>query len=138
VRVSQRLDYTVRGLVALAAEPVGRPVVAGDLADRLGLPRRFLEQQFTAIAKRGILSCHRGASGGCALARPADEITVCDIVRAIQGQVLDVPRITGAASSEMWAGLADEFSAAADRITLADLARRQSEIDHDRSPMYFI
>jgi hypothetical protein len=38
----------------------------------------------------------------------------------------------------MWASLAAEFSAGADRITLADLARRQAEIDHDLSPMYFI
>jgi Rrf2 family protein len=138
VRVSQRLDYTVRGLVALAAEPAGTPVVAGELADRLGLPRRFLEQQFTAIAKRGILSCHRGAGGGCALARPAEEVTVGDIVRAIQGQVLDVPNVTGVASSEMWAALARELTSVADGVTLADLVRRQAEIDHDLSPMYFI
>jgi Rrf2 family protein len=138
VRVSQRLDYTVRGLVALAAQPVGSPVVAGEIADRLGLPRRFLEQQFTAIAKRGILSCQRGANGGCALARPATEVTVGDIVRAIQGQVLDVPHVTGAASSEMWTALAEEISAIADRVTLADLARRQAEIDQGTSPMYFI
>jgi Rrf2 family protein len=138
VRVSQRLDYTIRGLVALAAEPSGSPVVAGELADRLGLPRRFLEQQFTAIAKRGILSCQRGASGGCALARPAEEISVGDVVRAIQGQVLDVPQVTGAASSEMWARLADELGVIADGVTLADLARRQAELDHELSPMYFI
>jgi Rrf2 family protein len=138
VRVSQRLDYTIRGLVALAAEPPASPVVAGELADRLGLPRRFLEQQFTAIAKRGILSCQRGASGGCALARPAEEISVGDVVRAIQGQVLDVPQVTGAASSEMWARLADELGVIADGVTLADLARRQAELDHELSPMYFI
>lgn len=138
MRVSQRLDYTVRGLIALAAEPAGVPVVAGELADRLGLPRRFLEQQFTAIAKRGILSCQRGANGGCTLARPASDITVGDIVRAIQGQVLDVPKVAGASSSEMWARLAEELGAVADHITLADLARRQAEIEQGRSPMYYI
>ena len=138
MRVSQRLDYTVRGLIALTAEPVGATVVAGDLADRLGLPRRFLEQQFTAIAKRGIISCQRGANGGCALARPAADISVGDIVRAIQGQVLDVPHVTAAASSEMWAKLAEELSCVADRVTLADLARRQAEIDQGVSPMYYI
>lgn len=138
MRVSQRLDYTVRGLIALAAEPAGAPAVAGDLADRLGLPRRFLEQQFTAIAKRGIISCQRGANGGCALARPATDITVGDIVRAIQGQVLDVPHVTSAASSEMWAKLAEELSRAADRVTLADLAQRQAQIDQGLSPMYYI
>lgn len=138
MRVSQRLDYTVRGLVALAMEPPGTPVVAGELADRLKLPRRFLEQQFTAVSKRGIISCQRGASGGCALARPASEITVGDIARAVQGQLLDVPRVTGTASSEMWERLAAELGASADRITLADLALRQTEIDARSAAMYYI
>jgi len=138
MRVSQRLDYTLRGLIALAGEPGGAPVVAGELADRLGLPRRFLEQQFTAIAKRGLLSCHRGANGGCALARPAEEITVGEIVRAVQGQVLDVPRITGAASSEMWTRVASELTAAMDAVTLADLATRQAQLDQGAGPMYYI
>jgi DNA-binding IscR family transcriptional regulator len=59
-------------------------------------------------------------------------------VRAIQGSVLDVPHVTGVAASEMWARLAQEFSAIADSVTLAELARRQAEIDTDLSPMYFI
>ena len=138
MRVSQRLDYTVRGLVALAAEPLGTTVVAGDLADTLGLPRRFLEQQFTAIAKRGILSCQRGANGGCTLTRPASEITVGEIIRAIQGQVLDVPHVTGAVSSEMWSRIAGDLDAIVDGITLADLVLRQAEIDRGVSPMYYI
>jgi Rrf2 family protein len=138
VRVSQRLDYTLRGLIAIAGEPEGTPVVAGEIADRLGLPRRFLEQQFTAIAKRGLLTCQRGANGGCALARPADEITVGEIVRAVQGQVLDVPHFTGAASSEMWASIAEDLAAMVDDVTLADLAERQAQIDEGIVPMYYI
>lgn len=138
MRVSQRLDYTIRGLVALACEPAGTTLVAGELADRLGLPRRFLEQQFTAVAKRGLLSCHRGANGGCALARPADEISVGDIVRAVQGDVLDVPQVSGAATSEMWARASSELAAALDAVTLADLAARQVEIDHAVGAMYYI
>jgi Rrf2 family cysteine metabolism transcriptional repressor len=138
MRVSQRLDYTLRGLIALAGEPQGAPVVAGEIADRLGLPRRFLEQQFTAIAKRGLLSCQRGANGGCSLARPPSEITVGEIVRAVQGQVLDVPHVTGAASSEMWTRVSTALAAAVDDVTLADLADRQAQIDQGVVPMYYI
>ncbi len=138
MRVSQRLDYTLRGLIALAGEPAGEPVVAGELADRLGLPRRFLEQQFTAIAKRGLISCHRGANGGCTLARPADDITIGEIVRAVQGQILDVPHVTGAASSEMWADVATRLAAVVDGVTLADLAKRQAQLDQGTGPMYYI
>jgi Rrf2 family protein len=138
VRVSQRLDYTLRGLIALAGEPEGTPVVAGEIADRLGLPRRFLEQQFTAIAKRGLLACQRGANGGCALAKPPSEITVGEIIRAVQGQVLDVPHVTGAASSEMWAAVSASLAAAVDEVTLADLAERQAQMDQGIIPMYYI
>jgi len=138
VRISQRLDYTVRGLVALAAEPPGTFVAAGDLADRLGLPRRFLEQQFTAMAKRGIVACQRGANGGCALAKPAEDVTVGDIVRAVQGRVLDVPHVSGAASSEMWQRLADQVAAITDTMTLAELVERQARLDQGVAPMYYI
>jgi Rrf2 family protein len=138
VRVSQRLDYTLRGLIALAGQPEGEYVVAGDLADRLGLPRRFLEQQVTTVAKRGLVSCQRGAGGGCALAKPASEITVGDVVRAIQGQVLDVPHITSSAASQMWESVAVRLADAVDCVTLADLARQQAEIDARTDPMYFI
>ena len=139
MRVSQRLDYALRAMTALAAVPAGEYVVAGDLADRLGLPRRFLEQQLTAVAKRGLVTCQRGAGGGCALARPASEISVAEIVRALQGEVLDVPHVTGSAVSEMWAhaaaGLQKEFEV----VDLATLAKRQAEFDAASSPaMYYI
>ena len=72
MRVSQRLDYAVRALTALAQQPPGVYVAAGDIADGLGLQRRFVEQQFTGLARAGIVDCRRGAGGGCALLRPAD------------------------------------------------------------------
>ena len=69
MRVSQRLDYAVRLLVLLAAQPPGEHVVVGDLAERIGLPRRFAEQQVSVLARAGIVRCRRGASGGCTLGR---------------------------------------------------------------------
>jgi Rrf2 family protein len=138
MRVSQRLDYTVRGLTALAEREFGAYVAAGDIADELSLPRRFVEQQFTALARAGLVECRRGAGGGCALARPADEITVGQVVRAVQGNVLDVPRVTGSAVSEMWAASAASLELALEDATLADLAERQRGLDAEASPMYYI
>jgi Rrf2 family protein len=137
VRVSQKLDYTLRGLVGLAGMPPGTTAAAGEIADRLGMPRRFLEQQFTAVAKRGLLTCRRGAGGGCSLARPAAEITVGDVVRAVQGTVLDVPSLT-AATSELWSAAATTLGGVLDAATLSDLADRQAEIDRARTAMYYI
>jgi Rrf2 family protein len=138
MRVSQRLDYTVRGLTALAEHPFGTYVAAGEIADQLALPRRFVEQQFTALARAGLVDCRRGAGGGCALARPADEISVVQIVRAVQGAVLDVPHVTGSAVSEMWAQSAASLELALDDVSLAELAHRQRDLDAQTAPMYYI
>jgi Rrf2 family protein len=138
VRVTQRIAYTVRALVELAASGEGGPVPAGELADRLGLPRRFVEQQFGAVAKEGIVECRRGFNGGCMLGRPAEDITVGDVVRALQGEVLDVPRVIGSAVSEMWADVADDLATSLDGFTLADLARRQTALDRGAAATYSI
>jgi len=138
VRVSQRLDYTLRGLTSLAQLPPGTYVAAGELADSLGLPRRFVEQQFSALARAGLVDCRRGAGGGCALARAADSITVGDVVRAVQGTVIDVPHVTGSAVSEMWGRAATALQSSLDGQTLAELAANQKELDAQAAPMYYI
>jgi Rrf2 family protein len=138
VRVTQRIDYAVRALVELAASSATGAVPAGDLADRLGLPRRFVEQQFGVLAKAGVVECRRGFNGGCRLGRPAEEITMGDVVRALQGEVLDVPRVTGSAVSEMWADVAGDLTTSLDRFTLADLARSQASRDRTAAAMYSI
>ncbi|HET6498153.1 MAG TPA: Rrf2 family transcriptional regulator [Coriobacteriia bacterium] len=137
-RVSQRLDYALRALTAVAARPPEATVAAGEIADRLGLPRRFVEQQMTALAKAGLVTSRRGARGGCALARPASTITIADVVEALEGTVLDVPAVSDSAVSEMWASAAAGFREVLAGITLADLARRQRVIDSERAPMYHI
>jgi Rrf2 family protein len=138
VRVSQRLDYILRGLTVLAESPPGTHVAAGEIADGLGLPRRFVEQQFGALARAGIVECRRGAGGGCALTRPAGEISAGDVVRAVQGAVLDVPRVSGSAVSEMWSAAAAALARALDETDLASLATRQKELDAQAAPMYYI
>ena len=138
MRVSQRLDYSVRLLVALAARPAGEFAGAGDLADSLGMPRRFVELQATALAKAGLISCRRGTGGGCALARPADSITLVDVVEAVEGTLLDVPMRSDSASAETWAHVAATVRRELSGVTLAGLATRQHEIDAERTPMYFI
>lgn len=138
MRISQRLDYALRALVLLATAAPGRHVAAGDLADRLGMPRRFVEQQITALARAGVVVCRRGASGGCALSRPSDEITVHEIVSALQGEILDVPHQADTATAEMWAAAEQALAHYLESVTLADLAARQRELDSLHAPMYYI
>jgi Rrf2 family protein len=138
MRVSQRLDYTLRMLVALARLPQGTVAGSGDLAETLGLPRRFGEQQMTTLAKSGLVESRRGTGGGVSLTRPAAEITALDVVRAVQGDALDVPHSAGLATAEFWAGAAAALEAALRSTTLGELVRRQAEIDAAAGPMYFI
>ena len=138
MRVSQRLDYALRALVLLAEQPPDAWVAAGDLADRLQLPRRFVEQQVTALSRAGVVSCRRGASGGCALARPAEEITVAEIVTALNGEILDVPQQAGLATAETWREASSVLGEYLNRVTLAQLAKRQRELDATSGPMSYI
>jgi Rrf2 family protein len=108
------------------------------LADHLGLPRRFVEQQVTALARAGIVRCRRGAAGGCALARTAREVTVYDVVEAVQGEVLDVPHVTGSAASRLWADAADQLAGFLATVDLAQLAEQQRNLDGAAVSMYWI
>ena len=138
MRVSTRLDYALRALVALAERPPGSRIAAGAVADAMGLPRRFVEQQLTVLARESLVDCRRGAGGGCALARPADQISVGEVVRALQGAVLDVPHTTGSAVTEMWGRAAETLEVGLDGVTLADLASRQIAMDAELAPVYYI
>ncbi|PKQ37367.1 MAG: transcriptional regulator [Actinobacteria bacterium HGW-Actinobacteria-1] len=138
MRVSQRLDYSLRLLIALAQLETGVLVSAGELAERLALPRRFLELQATALAKHDLVECRRGTGGGCCLARPAETITVADVVRAVEGTLLDAPLAPGLASTETWKAAGVVLGEYLGSVTLADLAVRQRALDADRVPMYFI
>ncbi len=138
MRVPQRLDYALRAMTAIASLPPGVTIAAGEVADRLGLPRRFVEQQVTALGKQGLLVSHRGARGGSSLARPASEVTVADVVRALQGVVLDVPAVTGSAVSEMWGAAARRLEDVLGETTIEELAARQRELDRQGAPMYHI
>ncbi len=138
MRVSQRLDYTLRLLVEVARQPDDAWVAAGELAVSMGMPKRFLEQQMTGLARRGLVECRRGTGGGCRLSRDPRDIPVREVVEAVQGEILDVPHTVGSASAEFWAGAAEALGEYLDSQSIADLAERQSELDAELAPVYYI
>src|SRR3954454_20522329 len=64
-----------------------RPVPIKELADRRKIPEQFLEQLFSTLRRAGLLTSHRGMKGGYTLSRPADEITVLEVVQTLDGKV---------------------------------------------------
>jgi Rrf2 family protein len=89
MRISAKVDYAVRAAVELAArgeEPVKGEVVA----EAQGIPLKFLENILGELKHTGIVASRRGAQGGYWLAKPADEVTLADIVRAVEGPLATV------------------------------------------------
>ena len=88
MNISMKSRYAVRALTELArreeTQP-GKPVRLGDIADSREMPLQFLEQVFAALRRAGVVRSRRGAAGGYALARPAAEITVLEVVAALDG-----------------------------------------------------
>lgn len=89
MRITAKVDYAVRAAVELAAAPPG-PMKGDALARRQGIPAKFLENILADLRRAGIVASQRGAEGGYRLARPAAEIQVADIIRAVEGPLADV------------------------------------------------
>jgi Rrf2 family protein len=89
MQISARAEYAVRALLALAACDT-ESATAQFLADRQSLPRKFLEAILSDLRRGGLVRSQRGAEGGYRLARPAEEITVGDVLRAVDGPLAGV------------------------------------------------
>ena len=89
MRLSARADYALRAAIELAAASSGH-VTADQLARAQQIPGKFLETILTQLRRAGLIRSQRGPDGGFWLARPAAEISLADIIRAIDGQLLGV------------------------------------------------
>jgi Rrf2 family transcriptional regulator, cysteine metabolism repressor len=131
ISVTAKSRYAVVAMAELARSG-GRPVPIAALAERRGMPVQFLEQLFSTLRRAGFLESHRGVKGGYTLARPADQITVLDVVQALDGKVGEEGKEAGG----IWAEGVDALRGVFSRTTIADVARREAE--ESGSPMYHI
>jgi len=92
VDISAKTDYAIRALLALAesASSAGRPVSVDALAQRQGLPRKFLEAILGDLRRGGIVISQRGSAGGYTLARDAGDISLGDVFRVVDGPLAEV------------------------------------------------
>ena len=81
---TRRTDYAIRALIHLA-NTAGSPVAAGVIGEAMDIPTGFLQQVLRELQRAGLVTSRPGPSGGYALARPAGEITVLQIVEALEG-----------------------------------------------------
>lgn len=87
MKLSSKGRYAVRALFDIAFYNEGRPTQVKDIADRQGIPPRFLEQIFQELKRAGIVGSKRGPQGGYLLAQSADAIRLGDVVRALEGPI---------------------------------------------------
>lgn len=85
MRLTKGFDYGARGTIYLAKQPTNSVVLVGEIARQENLPESYLAKIFQDLSKKGIVRSHRGAKGGFSLAKPAQDITLLEIMEAIEG-----------------------------------------------------
>jgi Rrf2 family transcriptional regulator, iron-sulfur cluster assembly transcription factor len=86
--LTRKAEYAIRGMLYLARQDEGRISMLGAIAAAVDAPRPFLAKILQSLANKGLIKSARGAGGGFALARPAAQISLCDIVEAVEGPVM--------------------------------------------------
>ena len=132
MKVSTRGDYASRALLSLALHDDTGPTSVRDIAERTGLPQPYLEQILLALKGAGLVTSKRGVGGGYVLARPAAEITLGQIVSAVDGPItagdFGEPHQNGACDHEgqcvllgVWADVGKTMRQYLDSYTLEDM-----------------
>ena len=133
VKVSTRGDYASRALLSLSLHRDAGPTSVRDIAERTGLPQPYLEQILLALKGAGLVRSKRGVGGGYVLAREPEEITLAQIVSAVDGPIragdFGEPHAGGACDHEgqcvllaIWGDLSLRMKSLLDAYTLADLS----------------
>ena len=129
VRISAKADYAVRA----ACEMVGSegPVKGDHIAESQGIPLKFLENILIEMRHAGLVRSQRGRDGGYWLARPAEEITIADVVRSVEGPLANVRgeapedvhyRGPAEALEHVWIAVRANLRAVVENVTVADVA----------------
>jgi len=131
VRVSAKVDYALRAMRELAA--AGGLVKGEQLATAQGIPQKFLESILIDLRHAELVASRRGVEGGYALARPAERISVADVIRAVEGPIAtvrgarpeDVEYVGAAAGLRpVWLDLRSAMRDVLEQTTLADVVAR--------------
>jgi len=131
VRISAKTDYAIRAAAELATAPAGQWVKTESVSNAQNIPLPFLLNILAELRTAGLVRSRRGVDGGYQLARPAGDLTVADIIRAVDGPLAN---IAGSSPEELayegaavalrgvWVALRATMRTVLEGVTLADLA----------------
>jgi len=137
MNISARCEYACRAMAELSrTQETKVPITSLHIAERRGIPDKYLVHILLQLKRSGLVHSVRGAQGGYVLARSTEQITLADIVNAIDGTVLDPLPVSGTQADdlrEIWRGAAVGIQHVLEGITLKQMAEASA-----RSNMYYI
>ncbi len=131
MHVTAKADYAVRAVVELASSGPDAPRKVDDVAQAQGIPASFLENILTQLRSTGLVRSQRGPEGGYWLARPASEVRIADVIRAVEGPLVGIRgqrpeeiEYVGSAESlqQVWIALRANLRKVLEQVTVADVA----------------
>lgn len=150
MKVSLRTTYGIIAAVDLAMHHAEQPVCAKSIAKRQSIPARFLEQVLHAMKKAGVVTSQRGAQGGYVLSRKPSDVSVADILDALEGPLLATNGAAGLKSAgsrgakqeallaHMWDRVKQAELSVLSEVTVEELAKRQRALEAQHTLMYHI
>ena len=138
MKLSTKGKYGVRAVFEIARREGAGPITIKEIADRQGISFSYLEQILHKLGKAGIIESVRGPAGGYLLGRKPAELTIGDIVRALEGPIAlshclepgdtgDCNQADDCVARMVWAKVGEKIEEALDSITFEDLLKRQGE-----------
>jgi Rrf2 family protein len=130
VRISAKVDYAVRAMCEIAAHQADVPLKAEQIASAQEIPLSFLENILVDLRRAGFVRSLRGQVGGYRMAKPASDITIADIIRAVEGPLADVRGLrpeslvfTGSATAlrDVWLATRVGLRRVLERVSVADV-----------------
>jgi Rrf2 family cysteine metabolism transcriptional repressor len=149
MRLSTKGRYGLKAMVDLAIHSQDKQIALRHIAERQDISEHYLEQLIAVLRKSGLVKSVRGAQGGYSLALPPDEITVGDILRALEGSLAPVACVDDefaencaewdyCVTKYVWQKIRDKVNEVVDSITLQDLAEEHEKLNCDKEYMYYI
>ena len=130
MNISVKGEYALQAIFDLASQRPGEPIRIADIAGRQKIPQKFLELILASLKQAGFVESRRGAEGGYLLARPADSLTVGEVLRFVEGAQQGKNRARQKSATpftEMWQQVDQAVSGVIDKTSFADLLNRWQE-----------
>lgn len=149
MKISKRVTYGIMAVVDLAINAKESPIQARAIARRQGIPIRFLEQVLHALKNADVIQSHRGAQGGYLLSRESVQISIADILEALEGPLFHRSSIHQGMRDrsatkpdfllgDVWEQVQQAERKVLEGITIEQLANHQRTLDAQQNPMYHI